>query len=65
MQAAAAAYLAAGAVRALDVLSNATVGNDQEKPHVEYGQNLSKDTRGAVWRVQLAVRQVDEFTETD
>ena len=65
MQAAAAAYLAAGAVQALGVLTDTTVGNDQEEPHVEYGQNLSKDTRGAVWRAQLAVYQVDEFMETD
>lgn len=64
-QATAAAYLAAGAVRALVILVDANVGDTHEKLQGEYEQNLAKDTRGAVWRAQLAVRQVDEFTETD
>ncbi len=64
-RAAAAAYLAAGAVRALGILTDAGVGDAHEEPHGEYEQNLSKDARGAVWRAQLAVRQVDEFVETD
>jgi hypothetical protein len=63
-QAAAAAYLAAGAVRALGILADAGVVNAHEEPHGEYEQNLSKDARGAMWRAQLAVRQVDEFVET-
>jgi hypothetical protein len=63
-RAAAAAYLAAGAVRALGSLADTAVGDAHEEPHGEYEQNLSKDARGAVWRAQLAVRQVDEFMET-
>ena len=63
-RAAAAAYLAAGAVRALGILADTTVGYAHEEPHGEYEQNLSKDARGAVWRAQLAVQQVDEFMET-
>jgi hypothetical protein len=62
-RAAAAAYLAAGAVRALGILADAGVGNAHEEPNGEYEQKLSKDARGAVWRAQLAVRQVDEFME--
>ena len=63
-RASAAAYLAAGAVRALDILADTAVGDVHEEPHGEYEQNLSKDARGAVWRAQLAVRQVDEFMKT-
>jgi hypothetical protein len=63
-RAAAAAYLAAGAVRALGILADAGVGDAHEEPNGEYEQNLSKDARGAVWRAQLAMRQVDEFMET-
>jgi hypothetical protein len=63
-RAAAAAYLAAGAVRALGIIADAGVGDAHEEPNGEYKQNLSKDARGAVWRAQLAVRQVDEFMET-
>ena len=59
-RAAAAAYLAAGAARALGILADTAVGD----AHGEYEQNLSKDARGAVWRAQLAARQVDEFMET-
>ena len=61
--AAAASYLAAGAVRALGILADAGVGNAHEEPNGKYEQNLSKDARGTVWRAQLAVRQVDEFME--
>ena len=63
-RAAAAAYLAAGAVRALGILADGAVSDAHEKTHGEYEQNLSKDAWGAVWRAQLAVRQVDEFIET-
>ena len=63
-EASAAAYLAAGAVRALGILADTAVGDAREEPHGEYEQNLSKDARGAVWRAQLTVRQVDEFMET-
>lgn len=64
VQAVAATYLAAGAARALGVLADAVVGKIHEEPRGEYEQNLWKDARGAVWRAQLAVRQVDEFMET-
>jgi hypothetical protein len=63
-RAAAAAYLAAGAVRALGILADADVVDPHEELNGECKQNLSKDARGAVWRAQLAVRQVDEFMET-
>lgn len=63
-RASAAAYLAAGAARALGILADTAVGDAHEDPYGEYAQNLSKDARGAVWRAQLAVRQVDEFMET-
>jgi hypothetical protein len=58
-RAAAAAYLAAGAVRALCALAESSVGDACG----EHGQNVLRDTRGAVWRAQLAVRQVDELLE--
>ena len=60
-RAAAAAYLAAGSVRALGALAGA--GNTRGEPYGEHEQNLFIDVRGAVWRAQLAVRQVDEFME--
>jgi hypothetical protein len=60
-QAAAATYLAAGAVRALCTLAEAGVGDARG----EYEQNILKDARGAAWRARFAVRQVDEFLETD
>ena len=63
-RASAAAYLAAGAAQALGILADTAVGDAHEEPRGEYEQNLSKDARGAVWRAQLAVRQVDEFMET-
>jgi hypothetical protein len=63
-RASAAAYLAAGAARVLGILADTAVGDAHEEPHGEYEQNLSKDARGAVWRAQVAVRQVDEFMET-
>ncbi len=59
-QAVAAAHLAAGAVRALYALAEA----DVKDAHGQHEQNLLRDARGAVWRTQLAVRQVDEFMET-
>jgi hypothetical protein len=58
-RAAAAAYLAAGAVRALCALTESSVGDACG----EHGQNVLRDARGAVWRAQLAVRQVDELLE--
>lgn len=60
MQALAAAQLAAGAVRAALVLLE-TYSEDSGGDHAE---NLARDARGAAWRVDLAVRQADEATET-
>jgi hypothetical protein len=57
MEAAAAVHLAAGAARALCALAEASF---IDAPG-EYAQNALKDVRGAVWRAQLAARQVDEF----
>jgi len=50
--------------RLMGIIADAGVGDAYEEPSGEYKQNLSKDARGAVWRAQLAVRQVDEFMET-
>ncbi len=58
-EAAAAAYLAAGATRALGHLIEADVGD----PHERQASYALKDARGAVWRARLAVRQVNEFLE--
>ncbi len=57
-QAAAATYLAAGAVRALAYLIEA----DTENSHECQAPYALKDIRGAAWRARLAVRQVDEFS---
>jgi hypothetical protein len=57
VEAVAATHLAAGAARALCALAGASIGDAPE----EYTQNALKDLRGAVWRAQLATRQVDEF----
>jgi hypothetical protein len=54
---AAATYLAAGAVRALEVLSEA---GTEDSPECQTSYAL-KDARGAAWRAQLAARQVGEF----
>ena len=59
-QAAAAVYLAAGAVQALSTLAEARAGDT----HGQHEQNLLRDVRGTVWRARLAVRQVDELLET-
>jgi hypothetical protein len=58
-RAAAAAYLAASAVRALCALAETSIGEADG----EHAQNVLRDARGAVWRAQLAVRQVDELLE--
>ena len=60
-QGAAVVYLAAGSVRALCILTEAAFGDARG----EHAQNVLKDVRGATWRAQLAVRQVDEFLEAD
>jgi hypothetical protein len=58
-RAAAAVYLTAGAARALCALAEASVGDACG----EHEQNILRDARGAAWRVQLAVQQVDKFLE--
>jgi hypothetical protein len=57
-EAASAAHLAAGAVRALGPLIEAAI----EDSHEGQTPYALKDARGAVWRARLAVRQVDEFS---
>jgi len=52
--AAAATHLAAGAARALAALAEAELGDGA------YAQNASRDLRSAVWKADLAVRQLGE-----
>ena len=54
--AAAAVYLAAGAVRALAVLVEARIWILD----ATYAENALRDARGALWRADLAVRQTEE-----
>ncbi len=56
-EAAAAAHLAAGAARALGVLTEASTGDS----HGHQAPYALRDARGATWRARLAARQVDEF----
>ncbi len=55
--AAAATHLAAGAARALAALAEAEIG---ELGDGAYAQNASRDLRSAVWKADLAVRQLGE-----
>ena len=55
--AAAAVHLAAGAARALAVLVEARAGS-LDGTHAE---NALRDARGALWRADLAVRQIQEL----
>lgn len=50
----AATHLAAGAARALAALAQAEVG----APGDAYAENASRDLRSAVWKADLAVRQL-------
>lgn len=52
----AATHLAAGAARALAALAEAEIG-DREGA---YAENASRDLRSAVWKADLAVRQLAE-----
>lgn len=52
----AATHLAAGAARALAALAEAEIG-DREGA---YAENASRDLRSAVWKANLAVRQLAE-----
>jgi hypothetical protein len=58
---AAAVYLSAGAARALCTLAGAVTGEESG----ERSRDVLGDTRSASWRAQLAVRQVDEFFESE
>lgn len=51
-------HLAAGAVQALRLLSEGNTGDFSETHPATL-----RDTRGAGWRVDLAVRQVEEFLQ--
>ncbi|HEV8045927.1 MAG TPA: hypothetical protein VGP38_12140 [Rubrobacter sp.] len=63
-EAAAAAYQAAGVARALCVLAEAgTAGTGGAGGG--YALNALGDVRGAAWRARLAVRQMDEFFESE
>lgn len=53
----AAVHLAAGATRALAALVEPTTGVPVETPHAE---NAIRDVRSAIWRADLAVRQIGE-----
>ncbi len=55
--AAAAVHLAAGATRALTVLVEARAGTLDET----HAENTLRDARGALWRADLAVRQIEEL----
>jgi hypothetical protein len=52
----AAAHLAAGAARALAALAEAEIGAAGDA----YAENASRDLRSAVWKADLAVRQLGE-----
>ena len=65
----AAVHLAAGATRALLVLVeaqvNAQVGARAETLGGTYAAYALRDTRGARWRADLAVRQVEDLRESE
>lgn len=52
----AATYLAAGAARALAALAEAEIGT----PEDAYAENSLRDLRSAVWKADLAVKQLGE-----
>ena len=53
---AAATHLAAGGARALAALAGAGLG----EPETAYEENASRDLRSAVWKADLAARQIGE-----
>jgi hypothetical protein len=55
--AAAAVHLSAGATRSLAVLVEAGVGTLDEA----HAENTRRDARGALWRADLAVRQIEDL----
>ncbi|MDP9409197.1 MAG: hypothetical protein M3P70_01640 [Actinomycetota bacterium] len=59
--AAAAVHLAAGAARALVVLVEARAWTLDE----DHAENTLRDVRGALWRADLAVRQVTEIRKRE
>lgn len=56
----AAVHLATGAARALSVLAESTA----RELEPSQSDNVLRDARGASWRVDLAIRQVEELPET-
>lgn len=60
--AAASVHLAAGAVRALDLIVESGAANLDDLEGA-YLKNIHRDVRGARWRTDLAVRQVGEFMQ--
>jgi hypothetical protein len=59
--AAAAVHLSAGATRSLAVLVEAGVGTLDEA----HAENTRRDARGALWRADLAVRQIEELRRSE
>lgn len=59
-QASSSVHLAAGAARALRAVIEAMIGD----PEDTRAANAVRDARGAVWRADLAVRQMEELLET-
>lgn len=56
-QAAASVHLAAGTAHALGLLAEHSAGQLEDI----HSDNVRRDARGARWRADLAIRQVDEF----
>jgi hypothetical protein len=61
LAAAAAVHLSAGATRSLAVLVEAGVGTLDEA----HAENTRRDARGALWRADLAVRQIEELRRSE
>ncbi len=59
--AAATVHLAAGAARALVVLVEARAATLDE----DHAENTLRDARGALWRADLAVRQIEELRKSE
>jgi hypothetical protein len=59
--AAAAVHLSAGATRSLAVLVEAGDGTLDEA----HAENTRRDARGALWRADLAVRQIEELRRSE
>ncbi len=60
-EASAATHLAAGATQALVTLVEAAAKDARG----EHAKNALRDVRGVAWRARLAIRQVNEFLESE